>query len=60
MSTDISNYICYKILYGLDGKTKRKTKLTSRSFIMISLLLVVLLGFTTRLLKAYGNCTELS
>lgn len=49
-----------QILYGLDGKTKRKTRLTLRCFIMISLPLVVLLGFTTRLLKTCGNYIELS
>lgn len=49
-----------QILHGQNGKTKRKTRLTLRCFIMISLLLAVLLGFTTRLLKTCGKYTELS
>lgn len=47
-----------QVFYGLNGKTKRKTRLTLRCFIMISLLLVALLGFTTKLLKTCGNHTE--
>jgi len=35
-------FLLLQMLYGLECKTKRKTRLTLRFFIMISLLLVVL------------------